>query len=135
MLSSRLAARLAGRGRLALALWLVAACSSPDRVPRPAVRWRVRRPFGEPRRRRGPTSTAPWPSWRRSTRSRSTRSTATTFVAELDALKQSLDGMTADQAMVGLMRLWARLSVERDGHQFAFLAEGRDEPVLPHARL
>jgi hypothetical protein len=54
-----------------------------------------------------------------------------TFVAELEALKQSLDGMTGDQAMVGLMRLWARLSVERDGHQFAFLAEGRDEPILP----
>ena len=54
-----------------------------------------------------------------------------TFVAELESLKQSLDGMTADQAMVGLMRLWARLSVERDGHQFAFLAEGRDGPVLP----
>ncbi len=54
-----------------------------------------------------------------------------TFVAELEALKQSLDGLTADQAMVGLMRLWARLSVERDGHQFAFLAEGRDGPVLP----
>ena len=53
------------------------------------------------------------------------------FIDELDALKQSLDGMTADQAMVGLMRLWARLSVERDGHQFAFLAEGADEPVLP----
>ena len=51
--------------------------------------------------------------------------------SELDALQRSLDGMTADQAMVGLMRLWARLSVERDGHQFAFLAEGRDEPVLP----
>ena len=29
------------------------------------------------------------------------------------------------------MRLWARLAVERDGHQFAFLAEGADEPVLP----
>jgi hypothetical protein len=29
------------------------------------------------------------------------------------------------------MRLWARLSVERDGHQFAFLAEGADEPILP----
>lgn len=55
----------------------------------------------------------------------------TTFVDELDALKQSLNGMTADQAMVGLMRLWARLSVERDGHQFAFLAEGADEQVLP----
>jgi len=53
------------------------------------------------------------------------------FVAELEALEQSLDDMTADQAMVGLMRLWARLSAERDGHQFAFLAEGRDEPVLP----
>ena len=52
-------------------------------------------------------------------------------MAELEALKQSLDGLTADQAMVGLMRLWARLSVERDGHQFAFLAEGRDGPVLP----
>ncbi len=53
------------------------------------------------------------------------------FVGELDALKDSLDGLTADQAMVGLMRVWARLSEERDGHQFAFLAEGRDEPVLP----
>jgi hypothetical protein len=55
----------------------------------------------------------------------------TTFVNELDALKRSLEGMTADQAMVGLMRLWARLSVERDGHQFAFLADGADEPILP----
>ena len=53
------------------------------------------------------------------------------FVGELDALKDSLDGLTADQAMVGLMRVWARLSEERDGHQFAFLAEGHDEPVLP----
>ena len=53
------------------------------------------------------------------------------FVAALEDLKASLPSMTADQAMVGLMRLWARLSVERDGHQFAFLAEGRDEPILP----
>ena len=37
-------------------------------------------------------------------------------VAELEALKQSLEGMTADQAMVGLMRLWARLSAARDGN-------------------
>jgi hypothetical protein len=53
------------------------------------------------------------------------------FVAELEVLKEALPGMTPDEAMVGLMRLWARLSVERDGHQFAFLREGRDEPVLP----
>lgn len=53
------------------------------------------------------------------------------FVDELEALKDELPGMTADEAMVGLMRLWARLSVERDGHQFAFLAEGRDEPIVP----
>ncbi|HEX5578926.1 MAG TPA: hypothetical protein VFY43_04590 [Candidatus Limnocylindria bacterium] len=53
------------------------------------------------------------------------------FVAELESLKASLPDLTPDQAMVGLMRLWARLSVERDGHQFAFLAEDRDEPVLP----
>ena len=57
--------------------------------------------------------------------------TRNAFVADLEALKDALPGMTADQAMVGLMRLWARLSTERDGHQFAFLAEGRDEPVLP----
>jgi hypothetical protein len=53
------------------------------------------------------------------------------FVAELEALKDDLPAMSADQAMVGLMRLWARLSVERDGHQFTFLAEARDEPILP----
>ena len=53
------------------------------------------------------------------------------FVADLEALKDAMAGMTADQAMVGVMRLWARLSVDRDGHQFAFLAEGRDEPILP----
>jgi hypothetical protein len=54
-----------------------------------------------------------------------------TFQAELEALKADLPTMTPDQAMVGLMRLWARLSTERDGHQFAFLAEGVDEPILP----
>lgn len=54
-----------------------------------------------------------------------------TFQAELEALKADLSIMTPDQAMVGLMRLWARLSTERDGHQFAFLADGVDEPVLP----
>jgi hypothetical protein len=54
-----------------------------------------------------------------------------TFAAALEELQQSLSNLTADQAMVELMRLWSRLSVERDGHQFAFLAEGRDEPVLP----
>src|SRR5688500_57169 len=53
------------------------------------------------------------------------------FRSELEALKEDLATMTPDQAMVGLMRLWARLSTERDGHQFAFLAEGTDEPVLP----
>ncbi|HET6744886.1 MAG TPA: hypothetical protein VFH90_03455 [Candidatus Limnocylindria bacterium] len=54
-----------------------------------------------------------------------------TFEAELEALKDDLATMTRDEAMVGLMRLWARLSTERDGHQFAFLAEGVDEPTLP----
>ena len=54
-----------------------------------------------------------------------------TFEAELEALKVDLATMTSDEAMVGLMRLWARLSTERDGHQFAFLAEGVDEPTLP----
>ena len=53
------------------------------------------------------------------------------FVAALDDLKATLPDVTDDQAMVGLMRLWARLSVERDGHQFAFLAENADEPILP----
>lgn len=53
------------------------------------------------------------------------------FTAALEELKASLGELTPDQALVGLMRLWARLSTERDGHQFAFLAEDVDEPIMP----
>lgn len=53
------------------------------------------------------------------------------FRQEAEALKAQLGELTPDEATVGLMRLWARLATERDGHQFAFLAEGTDEPILP----
>ena len=53
------------------------------------------------------------------------------FRREAEALGAQLGEMTPDEAMVGLMRLWARLAPQRDGHQFAFLAEGTDEPILP----
>jgi hypothetical protein len=53
------------------------------------------------------------------------------FRAEAGALQEQLPQLTPDQAMVGLMRLWARLAPDRDGHQFAWVAEGVDEPILP----
>ncbi|HEY7464098.1 MAG TPA: hypothetical protein VH987_06615, partial [Candidatus Limnocylindria bacterium] len=53
------------------------------------------------------------------------------FRAEAAALEEQLPQLTPDQAMVGLMRLWARLAPDRDGHQFAWVAEGVDEPILP----
>ena len=54
------------------------------------------------------------------------------FVAALTAYEASLPGLTPDEAVVGLMRVWAMLSREgRDGHQFAFPAEDHAGPVLP----
>jgi hypothetical protein len=54
------------------------------------------------------------------------------FVAALSAYEESLPGLTPDEVVVGLMRVWAMLSREgRDGHQFAFPAETHAGPVLP----
>lgn len=54
------------------------------------------------------------------------------FVAALDAYEASLPDLTPDEAVVGLMRVWALLSREgRDGHQFAFPAQDHAGPVLP----
>jgi hypothetical protein len=39
--------------------------------------------------------------------------------------------MTPEEAAVGLMRVWAMLSRERDGHQFAFVQAGHEYPILP----
>jgi hypothetical protein len=54
-----------------------------------------------------------------------------TIVAELEALKSSLPDLTPDAAAVELMRIWAMLSTERDGHQFALPLDLDGEPVLP----
>ena len=54
------------------------------------------------------------------------------FVAALDAYGASLPDLSPDEAVVGLMRVWAMLSREgRDGHQFAFPTADHDGPVLP----
>jgi hypothetical protein len=53
------------------------------------------------------------------------------FVAELEGLKQRLPDLTPDQAAVELMRVWAMLSAQRDGHQFALPLDFDLEPILP----
>ena len=53
------------------------------------------------------------------------------FVAVLDELKARLPELTPDEAAVELMRAWAMLSTERDGHQFALPLEFDAEPILP----
>jgi hypothetical protein len=54
------------------------------------------------------------------------------FVAALDAYEASLPDLTPDEAVVGLMRVWAMLSRDgRDGHQFAFPTQDHAGPVLP----
>ena len=54
------------------------------------------------------------------------------FVAALDAYEAELPGLTPDEAVVGLMRVWAMLSRGgRDGHQFAFPTQEYAGPVLP----
>lgn len=53
------------------------------------------------------------------------------FVAALDDLKARLPELGPEEAAVGLMRAWAMLSTERDGHQFALPLEFDDEPILP----
>ena len=54
------------------------------------------------------------------------------FVAALGAYEASLPALTPDEAVVGLMRVWAMLSREgRDGHQFAFPTQPHAGPVLP----
>src|ERR1044071_8841190 len=50
-----------------------------------------------------------------------------TFREGAAALQAQLGDLTPDQAMVGLMRLWAQLASERDGHQFAFVTQDVDE--------
>ena len=54
------------------------------------------------------------------------------FVAALHAYEAELPTLSPDEAVVGLMRVWALLSREgRDGHQFAFPTEEAQGPVLP----
>lgn len=53
------------------------------------------------------------------------------FVSELEALKERLPSLDPEQAAAELMRTWALLSTERDGHQFALPLDADAEPVLP----
>jgi hypothetical protein len=53
------------------------------------------------------------------------------FVAELEALKAQLGELTPEQAATDLMRIWAMLATERDGHQFALPLATDTEPMLP----
>jgi hypothetical protein len=54
------------------------------------------------------------------------------FVAALTEYGASLPDLTPDEAVVGLMRVWAMLSREgRDGHQFALPSQDHAGPVLP----
>ena len=53
------------------------------------------------------------------------------FVASLDRLKERLPELTPEQAAVELMRTWALLSTERDGHQFALPMDDASDPILP----
>jgi hypothetical protein len=51
------------------------------------------------------------------------------FVAALAAYERHLPSLSPSEAAVELMRVWALLSRERDGHQFAFPVG--DDPMLP----
>jgi hypothetical protein len=53
------------------------------------------------------------------------------FVAELDALKARLPELAPEAAAAELMRTWALLAAERDGHQFALPLDLDGEPILP----
>jgi hypothetical protein len=53
------------------------------------------------------------------------------FVAELEALKAQLGTLSPEQAATELMRVWALLASERDGHQFALPLDTESEPILP----
>ncbi len=53
------------------------------------------------------------------------------FVAELDELKARLEELAPEQAATELMRIWALLAPERDGHQFALPLDTEGEPILP----
>jgi hypothetical protein len=54
-----------------------------------------------------------------------------TFVAELEELKRRLPELTPEEAAVSLMRTWALLSTERDGHQLALPLDDGADPILP----
>jgi hypothetical protein len=53
------------------------------------------------------------------------------FVADLEALKARLPDLSPEEAAVELMRTWALLAAERDGHQFALPLDLDGEPILP----
>jgi hypothetical protein len=54
-----------------------------------------------------------------------------TFVAALEDLETRLPELTAEEALVETMRVWAMLSRERDGHQFALAQDAHAGDVLP----
>lgn len=54
-----------------------------------------------------------------------------TFVGALDELKSNLDSLAPEAAAVELMRIWALLAQERDGHQFALPLDDEDDLILP----
>jgi len=53
------------------------------------------------------------------------------FVGEIEDLRARLPELPPDQAAVELMRIWAMLAAERDGHQFALPLDLEAEPILP----
>jgi hypothetical protein len=53
------------------------------------------------------------------------------FVAALESLKARLPEVAPEAAAVELMRIWATLATERDGHQFALPLDLEGEPILP----
>ena len=53
------------------------------------------------------------------------------FVAALDSLEARLPQLAAEEALVEMMRTWALLSRERDGHQFALPQVATEGPLLP----
>jgi phage tail protein X len=54
------------------------------------------------------------------------------FVSALDAFEVALPDMTAEEATVEMMRIWAMLTLEgRDGHQFALPTAAASGPFLP----
>jgi hypothetical protein len=54
-----------------------------------------------------------------------------TFVAALDDLESRLPRLTPEEALVETMRVWAMLSRDRDGHQFALAQDAHAGEVLP----